>query len=98
VAYTSRADLSTRTIEGEVVILDKRSGRIHQLNSTASFVWNRMRLGMSLAAIASEMVREFDVEIEVAQADVDHVLAEFVRLELISTSDSDLDPSNDRGA
>jgi hypothetical protein len=77
------------------VILDKQTGRIHQLNSTASFVWNMLGDGMTLASIASEMVREFEVEFEVAQADVEHVLADFVRLELVSTSE--LDPSTERG-
>ena len=51
---TPRADLSTRIVEGEVVILDKRTGRIHQLNSTASFVWNRLDDRTTLAAIASK--------------------------------------------
>jgi hypothetical protein len=81
---TPRANLSTRVIEGEVVILDKQTGRIHQLNSTASFVWTR--LGTPLAAIVSEMVREFEVEVETARADVAQVAAELVRLELVSTS------------
>jgi hypothetical protein len=90
-----RTDLSTRTIDGEVVILDKRNGQIHQLNSTASFVWSRLAAGTTLATIASEMVREFEVDIEIARADVDRVLADFVRLELVSPSDQD--PSTDRG-
>jgi hypothetical protein len=93
--YTPHGHLTTRTVDGEVVILDKQTGQIHQLNSTASFVWNKLGDGMTLAKIASEMVREFDVKIQVARADVDHVLADFVRLGLVSATD--LDPSTDRG-
>lgn len=91
---TPRADLSTRIVEGEVVILDKRTGQIHQLNSTASFVWNKLDGRTSLPAIVSDMVREFEVEFEIARADVDRVAAELVRLELVSTSEPE--PSTER--
>jgi hypothetical protein len=91
---TPRADLSTRIVEGEVVILDKRTGRIHQLNSTASFVWSRLDGRTSLPAIVSDMVREFEVEFEIARADVARVAAELVELELVSTSEPN--PSAER--
>ena len=84
---TPRANLVTRVIEGEVVILDKQTGRIHQLNSTASFVWSRLDSGMPLAAIVSELVRDFEVQEEMARADVARVAAELVRLELVSTAE-----------
>jgi alpha-acetolactate decarboxylase len=93
---TPRTNLATRVIEGEVVILDKQTGRIHQLNSTASFVWTRLDSGTPLAAIVSEMVRNFEVEEDRARADVADVAAELVRLELVSTSESE--PSTKRSS
>jgi hypothetical protein len=86
---TPRADLSARSVEGEMVILDKRSGKIHQLNSTASFVWNKLDGRTPLPVIVSDMVLEFDVEFEIARADVARVIAELVGLELVSTSEPD---------
>ncbi len=35
-----RSDIIYRTIEGETVILNRNEGRLHQLNPTASFIWN----------------------------------------------------------
>ena len=93
---TPRANLATRVIEGEVVILDKQTGRIHQLNSTASFVWTRLDSGTPLATIVSELVRDFEVEEDRARADVADVAAELVRLELVSTSESE--PSTKRSS
>jgi hypothetical protein len=93
---TPRANLATRVIEGEVVILDKQTGRIHQLNPTASFVWTRLGSGTPIAAIVSEMVRHFEVEVEVARADVAEVAAELVRLELVSTAEPE--PSTKRSS
>ncbi len=84
---TPRADLAARNVEGEVVILDKRSGKIHQLNSTASFVWNKLDGHTSVPAIVSDMVREFDVEFEIARADVARVVADLARLELVTISE-----------
>jgi len=84
---TPRSDLSARNVEGEMVILDKRSGKIHQLNSTASFVWNKLDGRRSIPAIVSDMVQEFDVEFEIARADVARVVSDLVRLELVTTSD-----------
>jgi hypothetical protein len=40
-----------------MVILDERTGRIHRLHATASFLWNRLGGGTSLARIASDMLR-----------------------------------------
>jgi hypothetical protein len=85
---TPRAELACRIVEGEVVILDKKSGRIHQLNSTASFVWNKLDGRTSLPSIVSDLVREYDVEFEVARADVARVVTELIRLELVETSES----------
>lgn len=84
---TPRAELACRIVEGEVVILDKQSGKIHQLNSTASFVWNRLDGHTSLPEIVSDLVREFDVEFEIARADVARVVADLVRLELVENSE-----------
>lgn len=84
---TPRADLSVRTVEGEVVILDKHSGRIHQLNSTASFVWNKLDGRTPVPAIVADLVREFDVALAIAEADVARVIEDLVRLELVTTSE-----------
>lgn len=35
-----RSDLVTRTVDGEIVILDLANGAVHRLNATASCIWN----------------------------------------------------------
>src|SRR5688572_25028723 len=39
-SYVHRPDLVTRTIDGEVVILDQSAGTVHHLNATASHIWS----------------------------------------------------------
>jgi len=35
-----RSDLDIRTVDGELVILDRGKGAVHRLNETASSIWN----------------------------------------------------------
>ncbi len=34
-----RADVTNRSIDGDRVVLDQRTGRLHRLNASASLVW-----------------------------------------------------------
>ena len=36
---TRRQDLLSRTVEEEVVILNRDTGQVHRLNLTASYIW-----------------------------------------------------------
>ena len=36
---TRRAEFEERIVEGEMVVMDKESEQIHQLNQTASLIW-----------------------------------------------------------
>jgi hypothetical protein len=75
--------LSVRDIEGEVVIVDRETQRIHQLNSTASFVWNRLTGDCDVVRLARELSHRFDVEESAALADVQRLIAEFRALRLL---------------
>jgi hypothetical protein len=50
-----RADLRVRLIEGEAVVLDRRAGLIHQLNHTASYIWDRCHGEFTAAEIADQL-------------------------------------------
>jgi hypothetical protein len=62
--------LTVREIEGEVLVLDRRSNRVHQFNGTASFIWRRCAEGLPAEAIAEALAREYEVSDEVARRDV----------------------------
>jgi hypothetical protein len=36
-----RSDVSARVVEGEMVVLDRDAALVHQLNVTATFIWDR---------------------------------------------------------
>ena len=37
--YKQRENLTVQAVEDEILILDLESNQIHQLNSSASFIW-----------------------------------------------------------
>jgi len=72
-----------RQLGDELVILDTRSNRIHQLNRTAAFVWNEIRKGVQPEAIPKHLVRQFEVESETAVLDSRKVVADLHTLGLL---------------
>ena len=78
-----RPDLAIENADGEFIILDKAAGRVHQLNSSASFVWNGLCDGLATDKIALKLSEAFDVEPEIALSDVEAILAQFEGLALV---------------
>lgn len=78
-----RSDLSTRSTEGEKLILDREGGVIHQLNSTASMIWELCDGRTSVEEMVSRIVEAFDVDKTVVDADVKKTLIEFGTLNLL---------------
>jgi hypothetical protein len=76
--------LMVREIDGEVLILDGRSDRIHKLNRTASFIWRRCEEGATAQGIASALAGEFAVDPQTALADVVRTLDELRSLDLLA--------------
>jgi len=78
-----RADLLTRIIDDEVIILDRERGQVHHLNVTASCIWNQCDGATSPDAIAGRLAAEFGREQHDLDADVATTLDEFRRLGLL---------------
>ncbi len=78
-----RPDLITRIIDGEVVILDRVAEKVHQLNPTASCIWDSCDGTLTAAEIAARVAQRFDVPANQAQDDVVATLADFERLGLL---------------
>ena len=79
-----RKDVSERTIEGETLILDRTNGRVHHLNSTASYIWRHCD-GLSTKAIAKQLAEAFQVDAAIAEPDVVALLGEMRTMNLLET-------------
>jgi hypothetical protein len=78
-----RPDLAMENADGELIVLDKAAGKVHQLNSSASFVWDCLSDGLAIDEIALKLSEVFDVEPEIALSDVQAALAQFESLALV---------------
>lgn len=79
-----RANLSTQDIDGELVILDKDNGQIHQLNPVASTIWQHIEAGLDIKAISEQLTQCYDIDEATAKADLDKVLQQFKELKLLN--------------
>ena len=80
-----RTNVNSRTVEGETVVLDRSNKQIHQLNQTASYIWERCDGVSTLQAIAQQLAETFAVDGETAIRDVTAVVVQFHALHLLET-------------
>jgi hypothetical protein len=85
IAAKLRADLAVEYIDDDLVVLDKKLGQIHQLNSTASIVWKGIAAGNSWRTIAASLVERFDVAADTATQDVEKLVDQFRSLKLLES-------------
>ena len=78
-----RSDISARLVEGEMVVLDRERDLVHQLNLTATFIWNRCDGQCTAQEIARQLVDAFDVDLRTAEASVAAALEQFKQLGLL---------------
>ena len=82
-AIKLRPDLVIENADGELIVLDKEAGKVHQLNSSASFIWTCLGDGLAIDEIALMLSEAFDVKPETALSDVRAALVQFEELALI---------------
>ena len=81
----ARTDLVTRSLNGETVILDRVSGRVHTLNSTASCIWEVCDGSHGADEIATYVTATFGDVPQNVLDDVLRALREFEQLGLLTT-------------
>ena len=84
--FKKRPELTERTSEGETLILDRINGKIHHLNSTASYVWRECERS-SAKTIAEELTQAFQIDRGSAEKDVIVLLSEMRSMNLLETCD-----------
>jgi hypothetical protein len=80
--------VNVRIVDGEVVVLDRQAGLIHQLNPTASYIWDRCDGQSTVAEIAHQLAAAFDVDASTVVHDVATAIKELHRLGLIESSNN----------
>ena len=78
-----RSDVSARVVEGEMVVLDRDASLVHQLNVTASFIWDRCDGRCTVSEIAEQVAGAFGTNPDVSKEAVTAALRRFAELGLL---------------
>ena len=78
-----RSDVRVRVVDGEMVVLDRQGGLIHQLNQTASFIWDRCDGKSTVADITNQLAEAFDVDPKTSLKDIAAIVGQFQKLNLV---------------
>ena len=78
-----RTDVMIRSVEGEVLVLDRRKEKIHQLNVTAAYIWERCDGRHSVVEIAMGLAAKFDIDLGTVSGHVAGAVREFEGLGLL---------------
>jgi hypothetical protein len=81
--FYRRADLQTRVVDGETIVLDRQRGYIHQLNPTASAIWACCDEQSSVEEIAATIQSAFEIASDIAVRDVRRLLQELEHHQLL---------------
>jgi hypothetical protein len=74
--FVPSANVVSRVIEGEAVLLDLASGRYLGMNQVATRVWELLGEGKDYGTLRAALLAEFEVPADVLDADLDQLLAD----------------------
>lgn len=81
---TRQPGLVWRTVDDEVVILNRQTEQVHRLNVTASYIWNLCDGATAPDQIAARLAEGFDRTVDQVIGDVDTTIARLRELGLIA--------------
>ncbi|MFV0309367.1 MAG: PqqD family protein [Desertimonas sp.] len=76
--------IETGFLVNQAVLFDRRDGRVHELNPSASAVWLLIDGELDLDGIATELHELLGVERAVIRGDLDGVISDFARRGLLA--------------
>lgn len=83
-----REDLVEEELDGELVLFDPRSGNTYRLNATAVAVWRECNGVSTTRAIASQLVKTYDVDFATAHDHVEQTAVRLAHSKLLAVPDS----------
>ena len=78
-----RDGLIVRKVQQDLLLLDTEFNQIHQLNETASFIWENWEQVPDPVEIARLLAQKFDVEEQVVLNDVSAIVGRLQELNLL---------------
>ena len=87
--YVPSEDVVSRELEGEFIIIPIASGigesddDFFSLNKTGRLIWSKMNGRNNLKEIAHELIKEFDVPVEIIEKDIVGLVGELLKKKML---------------
>lgn len=88
IKYRRRPDIVVQNVGSEVLLLDMNGNKLHQLNTTASMLWEAIDGVRSVDDLATILVEAFDIDKERALDDVSQTMEALREAGLVDVGDS----------
>ena len=89
------ADIASKVIDGEAIIINLANGVYYSLDKTGGLAWEQITAMRAVADIVAAITACYDVPHVRAQADIERLLDELLREELIAPLDDTPAPTVD---
>jgi Coenzyme PQQ synthesis protein D (PqqD) len=84
--FAVRREVISRPVGDEVILLDLASGTYFSLGAVGAFVWEQLRVGLAFSAIVDRVVADYDVDSDVASADILSLVNELAEKGLVEAA------------
>ncbi len=82
------SQVSVKEIDGQTLVLDRSRDKLHELNTTAGYIWHCCDGKTTVAEIVSATAREFDADPGAVERDVADILGKLAEMCLIEWTES----------
>lgn len=87
--YRQSSTITAQAVEDETLLLDVAGNNIHQLNATASLVWDNCNGDTDEEQLVRIMLEHYTVEPAIARTDVRNILNQLLALKAIEAVEHD---------
>ena len=81
------AEITSKVIEGEAIIINLRDGTYYSLDAVGSLVWECVLAHSNLDEVVAAVTDRFDVSSEVARSDCGELLARLAEQKMLAVSE-----------
>ena len=80
-------DTPARTVDGVALVITPHDSTLHNLNETATFIWDRADGTRTLAQIATEFLQTYQVDEQTLRTDAEAFVQQAVQLGLMTAEE-----------
>ena len=73
-------------LDGKTTIFDGEESLLYTFNETASFIFDKIKLGWNATKIATVLGKKFQVDLETTNRDISGLVKELIKKKIISSS------------